>query len=774
MRQLLPLLGWLAVLAAAAQDTRFELRQGNYDPPTGGAAQWGDNAVILALDADGGAVSLSRTAIEVDFEAEVSVELLDWPQRPDLQVSLMYATGSPMNIEAERAYAVRIGRELDLGLDQYRTGGYGGAWGQVLSALGLADRFRLQLVRRDGEVRTAFDEGDGWQSLQHHRMPAGVPAHIVVGITRQARGEVREAPVRVRFSDLKVTIHPARRPGGAGGAGAGGGAGSDWVIYHTGPGWLRVGSRAEFNQPRQMAEEIWGGNSTDPLPKTLLVGGLPNREAALEVLCARLTKVHYDINALRGPRQVVRAIFGEGEYYLRLAGGMGEDVALHRAEEYDLAAERAILSAHGITPRWDLGRLYLIHAKHHGTREGIVEDNRWMLFSAEPKVNKKNPAEGIFHLPDGWGGVFIYIADEWEGPYRDNFGLARAMRRLGITELELWPPMNRDTPRVVAAEVPDDARDHGAAVQGVQPIVEPPALRDWVVYLTADRWLHIGTRTEFETVVPQAQTIWSGTSDQPVQKVLVDFGTPFNCYEQALEAVVGALTEVTVARHPNNQPRETVAAKIAGRDVMLHLARGPYDLVAGYGGYDFGAEFALMLAHGKPPLRRFGPVYLVHATGHGTINGPVVDDHWMLVTDQPQNGGVRVPDGLGGTFGYSVDRVAGPISDSQVLAAAMKANGVESVGLWDGLFFADELDPPLTRREPPRETRIVSITPDRGDPSSQFYVTIVAEGMRPWYGFSLGPGIVVTDPTCLGANPDGPGERWLATVTVAEGARFGQ
>ena len=54
----------------------------------------------------------------------------------------------------------------------------------------------------------------------------------------------------------------------------------------------------------------------------------------------------------------------------------------------------------------------------------------------------------------------------------------------------------------------------------------------------------------------------------------------------------------------------------------------------------------------------------------------------------------------------------------------------------------------------------------------QLRVTVVATGMKSWYRFSFGDGITVTDETCLGKNPDGSGERWLATLTIACGTRF--
>ena len=68
--------------------------------------------------------------------------------------------------------------------------------------------------------------------------------------------------------------------------------------------------------------------------------------------------------------------------------------------------------------------------------------------------------------------------------------------------------------------------------------------------------------------------------------------------------------------------------------------------------------------------------------------------------------------------------------------------------------------------------KIISITPDRGEPGQSFYVTIIAQGMKPGYRFCFGPGVLVSDETSLGKNPDGPGERWLATISVSSSVRF--
>ncbi len=54
------------------------------------------------------------------------------------------------------------------------------------------------------------------------------------------------------------------------------------------------------------------------------------------------------------------------------------------------------------------------------------------------------------------------------------------------------------------------------------------------------------------------------------------------------------------------------------------------------------------------------PQYWLHATGHGTMDGPRTDDWWFLFPQQPKDGFIEIADGSGGTFTYSIDQVSGP------------------------------------------------------------------------------------------------------------------
>ena len=143
----------------------------------------------------------------------------------------------------------------------------------------------------------------------------------------------------------------------------------------------------------------------------------------------------------------------------------------------------------------------------------------------------------------------------------------------------------------------------------------------------------------------------------------------------------------------------------------------------------------------------------------------------MMVGGAPKNGGVTIPDGMGGTFGYAVDRFAGPFTESPALVAALRQFNVKGVGLIgeDRGVSADEpIAAAVQAPDPP--PRIISFDPDHGEPGQTFYLTVIAVGMKPWYHFSFGDGVKVTDETWLGRNPDGEGERWLCTVTLAPGA----
>ena len=65
------------------------------------------------------------------------------------------------------------------------------------------------------------------------------------------------------------------------------------------------------------------------------------------------------------------------------------------------------------------------------------------------------------------------------------------------------------------------------------------------------------------------------------------------------------------------------------------------------------------------------PQYLLHATGHGTMDGPRKDDWLFLYPNQPKNGFIELPDGMGGTFTYSIDNFSGPFNTPREVCAAV-------------------------------------------------------------------------------------------------------
>ncbi|MBI2301673.1 MAG: hypothetical protein HYU66_22455 [Armatimonadetes bacterium] len=766
--------GLHAALVPAFAQAEVHLRPEAWDGfvSQGASCAWDAETLTLAAP-EGTAASVAlrtRETIGRDFDAEVHFTLLEWPG--GLGAGLAATFGVVEEAEADGgAGLIGVSREWEGPLDQFRAVQLVGPVRRYpASVLAGQTEGILRIVRRGSYVQAVCADGAVVDTLQQFSLVKGGSLRLYLGFTNALEGAVVQPATRVRFHHFKLTYLPS---GGRPGPPPGEADPDDWVIWSSGVGWLRVGRRGDVARPWKMRDEIHGGQSEDPLPKTILREGFASRAEALDFLCDRLSRVRMLYSPLAAPYDVVEAMFDGQPYRLQLEGGLTQDDFLPKAMEYQVDAEKAILKEHGITPRRGFGRQWLIHITGHGTLEGVVKEDEWILFSAEPAEDPAWQPKGRFWMPDGYGGTFTYTCDEWEGPYRDNFGLARALRRRGVAKVKLWPPGNQYTPEVVAAEVPDNARDHGAEVLGVQPIVDPPELRDWVVYMTAGQWLHIGTRIELQTPVKARDTIWSGTGEEAVKKEPIYFGRRFVAYEQALDAVLGKLQEVVIGYHPNAEPRETVKAKLNGKDVLCHLARSPHAAVVGYGGYDLGAEIRLMLDHQIVPVKRFGQQWMVHATGHGTYNGPVKDDFWMMVTSEPKDGGVTIPDGTGGTFGYSVDQVEGPFTDSLGLARALQKRGLKGINLAGGYQGVSVNDAIVARpKKPPAPTRIVSVTPDRGEAGQTFYVTVIAEGMRPWYGFQFGQGVLVTDPTCLGANPDGPGERWLATISIADNARF--
>ncbi|MBI5834247.1 MAG: hypothetical protein HZB16_18280 [Armatimonadetes bacterium] len=765
---LVMVLGWATVAPG------LELRPDDWqDRSVDGQVAFADGVVTLSVPKGSGGTAelVAKAPVNGDFQVTVSYRLEAWVTGPDATLGAHLGLADGDEAKAQ----VLVGRGWERTLDEYAGMTFrDGQWRSRFATLTDDREGKLQILRRLGQIRVAVQRGHGWQTLAMLDWDPRAPLFLRLGVVTGPTGTAQVPAAAVRFEKLTIEQLPdLPKPGTGAAGGATGDADRDWLVWANDLGWLHVGSRAQFKATTPRRAEILGGQGEEPLVNTELQGGFENRDKVLDWLCERLTRVVVAYDPTGAPHEIVAARLEGKDYRLRLVGG-NDPEALTMAENYDFEGEKAVLAAHGLTPRCSYRRLWLVHALGHSTVDGWAVDNRWTTFSSPPQPLEKEPQKASFEVADGLGGTFTYVADQWEGPYRDNYGLAVAMRRLGIVdEVPIFPPASNYQRKLKAADVPEKPRDFGTEVLGVQPFADPPGLRDWVVYVTGGVWLHIGTRTEYDQPVTRAETLLAGDGQDAVPKKLVDLGRRFGSYDSALRALVKQLTDVRSRFSPTSQPREVVVASLAGAEVAVHLARDPEALVAGYGGYNYGAELALLRSVGLGVRKTFGAQRLVHATGHGTMNGPVKDDFWMMVKGEPRGGNsIELPDGMGGTFGYSLDQVEGPFTDSFGLVPALVAHGLKSIGLYGEDRGVGLLDGPPPAPPPLTPPRILAITPDRGEAGHSFYVTVIAEGMRPGYGFAFGPGVLVSDETCLGRNPDGPGERWLATVTLDQGTGF--
>lgn len=221
-----------------------------------------------------------------------------------------------------------------------------------------------------------------------------------------------------------------------------------------------------------------------------------------------------------------------------------------------------------------------------------------------------------------------------------------------------------------------------------------PASKDWVAWTTPQGWLHVGTRAELERAQPVREEIWGGTSDAPLEKRALPYG-PWATQAEALDDVCARLTRVHLSTQPSAFPAETVQGTIDGAEYHLQLGRGgaPDDVLWVSQNYDHGDQLRILGEHGISPRVVFAaPQWLAHATGMGTMDGPRQLDQWFLVGFAPQGGHFELPDGTGGTFGYSYDQALGPFADNFALAPALRRLGISSLG---GVSVDLVQDPPI-------------------------------------------------------------------------------
>ena len=88
------------------------------------------------------------------------------------------------------------------------------------------------------------------------------------------------------------------------------------------------------------------------------------------------------------------------------------------------------------------------------------------------------------------------------------------------------------------------------------------------------------------------------------------------------------------------------------------------------------------------------PQYLLHATGHGTMDGPRQDDWYFLFPQASQEGKVELPDGSGGTFTYAINMQAGPYRTPREVCQA-----AQGIGLGNSSFSTWGSDQPFNCAE---------------------------------------------------------------------------
>ena len=205
---------------------------------------------------------------------------------------------------------------------------------------------------------------------------------------------------------------------------------------------------------------------------------------------------------------------------------------------------------------------------------------------------------------------------------------------------------------------------------------EPRAPDSWVIFtVEADantRWLFVRQRAEFEAPLAMSEILFGGQSSAPAQKTLVTLpeGAEFPSRAAAHKAIVKYLTELTWEYSPLTRPKEFIQAQVQG-------VRCYPDLSGDSNRYYNAGKTLSELRQVLPaltPRKSFPSQWLVHATGHGTYDGSVKDDLWMMVATglNTQNKTFTKPDGSGGTFGYSYDQALGPFTESYALLEAMR------------------------------------------------------------------------------------------------------
>lgn len=87
-----------------------------------------------------------------------------------------------------------------------------------------------------------------------------------------------------------------------------------------------------------------------------------------------------------------------------------------------------------------------------------------------------------------------------------------------------------------------------------------------------------------------------------------------------------------------------------------------------------------------------GPQFLIHVTGHGTMDGNVTDNaYWLYPTAPDAQGNFLIPDGSGGTYGYSSDYHSGPYYTPRKVCTVV-SDSIPDTQTWVEWNYSDYFD----------------------------------------------------------------------------------
>lgn len=181
---------------------------------------------------------------------------------------------------------------------------------------------------------------------------------------------------------------------------------NDWVAWTNDVGWLHMGTINEFKRERSRSSETWGGNSSEPLVKTKILGPFSSREQTLKAIDEAITELTEQYKALARPNYVLVGKIGGKDYYL------GKEITLDRA------------------PLITFGEMYLVHLSRTYTTSGPVDKDAYILHG-EP------PQDGKIRTADGYGGTFTHEAELVGGPFDTNFKLCPVLKTVNLEGISL-------------------------------------------------------------------------------------------------------------------------------------------------------------------------------------------------------------------------------------------------------------------------------------------------------------------------------------------------